>query len=546
MPTQPCWSALALEAIADALLNFHEIAGAQAITVTIDLGGGEGGPGAHLSTATWGALFGAAGWEETQPAVCQRLRHPAQTTREILGHLGLGRPVARIWPRRKGTLPETRLTLYLKAAMAVPTPDDTRHRVAKLLDIAYRDEKRKRFAAATDARLGFNIHLFQDFLNLRPILEIVDPATTRVFLRQRVMPADAEHAVKQALAQRGFVTCGYSRVREIDRSAWDIDVLCSITEGAGHIVHCLGRQLVEAARLRGIATLVLQHGIRVQLPTDRFVEFGSDTHLSWGDEHATLLESTHKVAGLATTVGGGSPGDSRARDLPLGSPKFADSLLPGDAAAILERLGCRVSDFRCVVLVGTNLRWNAHKSRRASIIPALRHLIDQHPDVLFVLKPHPNERADDYHRVRRPNVRVVDDVVLTRMDLSISRLVRVADLVISSLSTLLLDAAVAGKPFLVFDTGNEFAYRHVQPIPFEQLHSLVGQFKLGTFLQPQGQDIERFKRHYAAADHATFYERLAELLSNRAKLQQLRRDDRAESAAAYSLCSVIEEFARAA
>jgi hypothetical protein len=536
------WAALGLEEIADSLLKLRAAAGSKSVEVRVELGGDRCGPAGLLPPATWRKLFHDAGWRETRPASVRRLRRRRLPL--AAGRIGrFGKWLERFLPATAAAGPNQILTLSLEAEGAVDEVA-VRERIAKRLDIEYRTRKRRQFAGAAAVRLGLNVHLFQDFLNLRPILETADPARVVVFMRREAMPADAAWAVRNAVASRGIVLREYDRVRDLGDSAWEIDALCSITEGAGHLVHCLGRQLVEAARLRGIPTLVFQHGIRVQLPVDRFVEFGSDTHISWGGEHAELLEAAHQVAGLATTVGGGVRGAARFRDRPLGSPKFADSLLPGSGAALDDRLGVRTADYRRTVLFGTNLRWSAHTARRGSIIPDLCRLIDSHPDLLFIVKTHPNERVSDYRKALRKNSLVFDDVLLTRMDLSISRLVRVADLVVSSLSTLLLDAAVAGKPFLLFDTGNEYTYRHVTAIPFQQLDGQMRRFKEGLLEMPAGLDPAKFREHYAAAEHGRFYEQLAAFLGSKDNLADCRRDDRAEAAASYSLCSVIEEFTR--
>lgn len=536
------WSELGLEDIADSILKLRAVAGSESVDVRLELGGDRCGPAGLLPSATWRKLFHDAGWREARPASVRRLRR--QRLPLVVGRVGrVGKWLERVLPAMAAAGPDQILTLSLVADRAIDEVA-VRERIATRLDIEYRMRKRQQFASAAPVRLGMNVHLFQDFLNLRPILETADPARVVVFMRREAMPEDAARAVRNAVSSRGVSLREYDRVRDLGDSAWEIDALCSITEGAGHLVHCLGRQLVEAARLRGIPTLVFQHGIRVQLPIDRFVEFGSDTHISWGGEHAELLEAAHQVAGLETTVGGEVRGAARFRDRPLGSPKFADSLLPGSGAALDDRLGVRVADYRRMVLVGTNLRWSAHAARRGSIIPDLCRLIDSHPDILFIVKTHPNERVSDYRKAIRNNSLVFDDVLLTRMDLSISRLVRVADLVVSSLSTLLLDAAVAGKPFLLFDTGNEYTYRHVAAIPFQELNGHLRRFKEGLLELPTGQDPARFREHYAAAEHGRFYEQLATFLSSRDNLANCCRDDRAAAVASYSLCSVIEEFSR--
>jgi hypothetical protein len=536
------WSELGLEDIADSILKLRAVAGSKPFEARLELGGDRCGPAGLLPPTTWPKLFLDAGFRETRPARL-RPRHRPRLSREMFRGGRVGKWLERILPKAVAAGPEQTLTLFLEADRPIDE-SEARARIARRLDIDYRMLKRQQFARAAPVRLGMNVHLFQDFLNLRPILETANPTRVVVFMRREAMPADAASAVRNAVASRGISLHEYDRVRDLGDSAWEIDALCSVTEGAGHLVHCLGRQLVAAARLRGIPTLVFQHGIRVQLPVDRFVEFGSDTHISWGGEHAELLDATHHVAGLATTVGGGVRGAARLHDRSLGSPKFADSLLPGHKDALDDRLGVRTADYRGTVLFGTNLRWNAHAARRGSIVPELCRMIDSHPDLLFIVKTHPNERVSDYRKAIRKNSLVFDDVVLTRMDLSISRLVRVANLVVSSLSTLLLDAAVAGKPFLLFDTGNEYTYRHVTAIPFQQLDGHIRDFKEGLLELPTGHEPAKFREHYAAAEHARFYEKLAAFLGSKDDLSACRRQDREEAAASYSLCSVIEEFTR--
>ena len=75
---------------------------------------------------------------------------------------------------------------------------------------------------------------------------------------------------------------------------------------------------------------------------------------------------------------------------------------------------------------------------------------------LFLLRPHPDDSSiyQNYELLKRANLVLVDDIFLTSIDWPISRMVRAVDGVITTHSTLLLDAMAAETPVVRIPVNN--------------------------------------------------------------------------------------------
>jgi chromosome segregation ATPase len=105
--------------------------------------------------------------------------------------------------------------------------------------------------------------------------------------------------------------------------------------------------------------------------------------------------------------------------------------------------------------------------------------------------------------------------------------------IISSLSTLLLDAAIAGKPFIQYETENEYSYRFCTPTPLEDLA-----YHLKDRSRWNSVDADKFRQHYADAEDGRFYQRLAEVLATSNK----RSVTSTPVAVTYSLGAQVEQL----
>jgi hypothetical protein len=212
-------------------------------------------------------------------------------------------------------------------------------------------------------------------------------------------------------------------------------------EGYVSATHLSASQLLFEARRRGASTLCLQHGMT--LP--RRLTFAAGSFGAWDEATAATLRAA-------------LPPADAARIAVTGSPKLLDALLPGDDAALAARLGAQVGAFARKVLIGTNLHWDAHRHGSQATYAWIERLLARNPDTLFVLRPHPDD-SSVYGRpdlLARPNLVLMDDMALLALDWPVARLVRAVDGVITTYSTLALDALAAGRPLAVLP------YRHDQ------------------------------------------------------------------------------------
>lgn len=81
----------------------------------------------------------------------------------------------------------------------------------------------------------------------------------------------------------------YKQVAEINWRELMINTLISAAESTAAVNHALSSQIVEAAKLNGVRTILLQHGIWIEAMRDRQISFSSDYVLSWGREHETFF-----------------------------------------------------------------------------------------------------------------------------------------------------------------------------------------------------------------------------------------------------------------
>jgi hypothetical protein len=208
-------------------------------------------------------------------------------------------------------------------------------------------------------------------------------------------------------------------------------LVVTATEGLTSMTHLMGSLLLLEARKRGARTLCLQHGMVI---TKTFTPASAIVG-AWD-------EDTAKALSVLMTQ------DAAFEIKCIGSPKFLDALMPPSSSALRNRLGEFASDYRRIVLIGLNLHWRVHIHKPSETYRWIDRMSRKNPESLFVLRPHPDDGTsyEALALLERPNVVLVDEMLLLSLDWPLARLVRAVDGVITTYSTLAIDAAAAGKP----------------------------------------------------------------------------------------------------
>lgn len=400
--------------------------------------------------------------------------------------------------------------------------------IGRLLDMEHVRSRQDLIGDRLHRPLILNIHQMQDYLCLRPLLDLLDPSQVTPLIREHAEFRPVRRfAVATDLRRRGFSPQFYQHLDQIDWNALAGRPLLSASESSISEGHSLSRQVVEAATIAGCPTVLFQHGVWSESFADHPVSFGSQQILTWGSEHArSFARELTNVFGLKVPRGA----TPMNRFLSLGAPKYAETLEHGGGVdSLCARFGVNRSEFAGVTLVGTNLHWPRH-TEAAGFAASFADLTRSKRDELFILKVHPAESFYAYETLRDRNVLIYDDVLALAIDYPISRLIRGVDRVISSLSSLLVDAGVAGKPVFQYATGNSLSYDGVEPVPLSQLSEV---FTPAGMIRGQA-SAAALSKCYAEANHARVYEELAIVLDELIVTDERRQEALAEIGA-YSL-----------
>ncbi len=210
-------------------------------------------------------------------------------------------------------------------------------------------------------------------------------------------------------------------------SLWRVDGLLTASE-SDRDTHRAGHALTVRAREKGLATFTLQHGIDSLAPPEApEIDFASDMILSWFTSDGVPESVSPHV---------------RARLVPVGRP-----VLPREAG-----------DGRYDVGLFENLHAARYSEEdRRSFLERAVGLIRHRPDLSFYVRPHPAGPGDGWTGLgieHLANVTLVSPAEAVRSPLSGSAAVADARRVITTPSTVALDAAMAGRPAaLAFDGG---------------------------------------------------------------------------------------------
>jgi hypothetical protein len=205
--------------------------------------------------------------------------------------------------------------------------------------------------------------------------------------------------------------------------------------------------LTLRANRAGVATFTVQHGLEnlgltyadAEYPR---VDFASRTLFIWGEPSTLVPEASS---------------ETRAKCIPLGRAWPA-----GSAPALARATGKRVAVFE-------NLHWSRYPdSYRASFLEHLAAACRSFPDVEFLLRPHPAGQwltALFQGRLpEAPNFTVAHPREAPWKDLTASSFYAASDAVITTPSTVALDAAHRGLPAAVASYGLPGMERYA-PLP---------------------------------------------------------------------------------
>lgn len=376
----------------------------------------------------------------------------------------------------------------------------------QILDIEYRDVKRKLLNNNLNKILGINLNFFQDYINFRPLLDLFKSKNIVILIRRHLSTESSIEFYSGIFSRFGIKTVFYEKVDEINWQEIGIDILLSAAESTLYYGHALASQTVNAAKLHGIDTYLFQHGI--WLDTAKYpIVFESEKVLCWSNEQRSSLEIPHPnfAEGKCTIA------DIRSGQfLSLGAPKFFDAKQPCLKKILTYRLGIEQHLYDKTVLLATNMHWVLHTHSKDRVYENFHKIIEKNPNVFFIIKPHPAENISDYKVFKYNNSIVLDDLILGTIDFTIPRLIAGVDAVISSQSTLLLEAMIAGKNTIQYNTGNSHVYKFISPVALESLvNNLSDQLDSAI-------DRRDFVAHYGGDSYDTVYTDLSRILEKSA------------------------------
>jgi len=476
-------------------------------------------PRSLLPMATWTACFLACGFTpwDLPLGLGRAERHPNGDGEE---HWIAADPF--------GDAAEGAFQYVLLEKRPAAEPNAAMQRVNFLVDAPYRIEKRKSMLLPEGTTLYFGISQFQDWAILLPLLEALPPAQTRVLIRLAFIEPSLLAAMRRYLARSGIAVHEYEDVGELpwsDLKGQMLAVGVDSTLGRGHL---FSYELVAVARLHGCRTFSLQHGIWPRPYERRIITNASEAVITWGEEEERRLNQGRHPIHATDAAWGILPSDQAHR---LGAPKFTDQVqMPHPGLG--WKLGYPQGRFDRTVLLGLkdlSNRWGIDNLDHA-FIERFGEMIDRNPRTLFLIRPHPIDGIEAAMRMSASNARILNDRVAIDGDLPLSRLMPGIDIVVTSPSTLILDAAVSDKPVIVYETGQPVEYDDVEPVGLDGVERLLASpSELGRLSAAS----RRFKARYAGAEDGDFYAKFSALLARQAAPGPIDR----ELAAAASLAT---------
>lgn len=344
---------------------------------------------------------------------------------------------------------------------------------------------------SADVHLVFLVGTYQEFRQYQALWSALPRERFTVLLRDGgAEPGwiNRRRCMEAWLATRRI---GWRAVSDVSSVAWNLRthkhrVLVTGADSNVFRSHILNAAFVVAARERGWRTVQLQHGIWPYADVTAPMTMASSLMLTWSGEFRKKLREIVTWPNGSRTTRGFVAG---TRFVTTGCPAF-DRYADAAGPRLDDLIGDWVARYRRRVLVATNLHWSQHRAGHR-VNPAILALARRHPDTLFVVKTHPAHDPDEaFIRACPPNVQVLDEFACLFADLDSARLVMATDAVITTVSTVALEAGIAKRPFLVLETGNPNRYEHVTTVAPEDLNRAYDTLFDGRH------DSSAFVRHY--------------------------------------------------
>ena len=397
--------------------------------------------------------------------------------------------------------------LHLKRVELPPAREEFYSNCADLLDFSYRFEKRKTIFAEAEFRgnLIYSVNFIQDWSFARSIMDVVPTGKFKLILRSDIIAPEYTHFIRNFCIRTGIdfveITSVNQGVEALERWRWPYALFVTATEGLISATHLMNSLLTLEARRMGYATLSMQHGMNVGKDLSHAAEYVG----AWDAKGAQSLQS------------GRHPG-SGWHVLDAGSPKFFEALMPMGENAFAQRFGDWTHAFRKKVLVGLNLHWRIGEESDITY-RWLESVFARYPDILFILRPHPDDYTIFENSISASNVLILDEVILNVVDWPMSRIIKSVDAV-TTFSTLILDALAAETPVYMLPTDFSRLDGYFLPIslPVTSLEdfSQVTREEFTNGLLPAGLFEEPVAHDRAWFDSSRrFFSRLASLRTGR-------------------------------
>ena len=422
------------EHLADFLLNLRHLTTRDCI-ISISTRPSSMGNRFHSSVlpiSTWQKILSLAGFdivvEDLFAAVNQGHRFHGDTEQ-----VGAVAHWERVNPFRDANAHQHYLLIRRNAAS--PDAQGLRDSIAGILDIRYRNIKRGAITVPFPTTF-FNVNFIQDWSFVRPIMDVYPAQRLHLLFRQDCIAPQYLHLLRNycertatPYAVIGTAMEGFSALSDWGCGANSLFMTAS--EGLPSPTHAMNALLAcEAGRI-GATTVSLQHGVNIS----QAFSSSCDIVGTWDRKTANRLLDRMK-----------------AEDDPavhaVGNSKFLDALMPRGDGGLSARLGSWTRAFAAVYLIGLNLHWKMHEHGEAATYEWVRRTIDRNANCLFILRPHPDDHSiyAMTDLLQASKILLLDDMTLLAMDVSIGRLMQDVDGVISTNSSLHIDAMAAGKP----------------------------------------------------------------------------------------------------
>ena len=420
------------EHLPDFLMNLHELT-TEYLFLSVSTRPSSMGNRYHstvLPISTWRRLLEVAGFEveiaeELQKSQSAPLWSEASELVWIVSHW------QRINPFRESQAHQAYFKCRKQGRAA--DPEALQHNILSMIDVAYRRTKRR--SAPELPKLVYHVAFWQDWSFLRSLMDVWPPERLHVILRRSFLAEPYYHLAINYLRRVNVAFNESYTVAEgcaaLDDLTPEVSTLFWSIACVPYPVHLSAARVALEARHRGFATLGMQHGLNSpgeSLP-------GTRDYLIWGNEFRD-----------------GLPLDAQSRSTAVvtGSPKLMDASFAQAEDVFAHRLGDWTRRFKKRVVVGLGLHYAALGQDSNSVRLWLERLCQRHPDTLFILRPHPEDVSIYGWDTRFENVLILDDIALTVIDWPVVRLLRSVDLLVTSPSTLVLDALAADTPVALY------------------------------------------------------------------------------------------------